>query len=85
MTAPDSFVFLNYDQAAFDAAYNQSAYAPHSEHVRRRIALASEDTRSRLEPYCVSYGNTEVERLDWYITRKPKAPVLIFIHGGARR
>jgi len=47
-------VFLNYDQASLDAAYNQSVYAPHSEHVRRRIALASEDVHSRLCPQRLS-------------------------------
>ena len=85
MNATSNKVFLDYDQAALDAAYNQAVYAPHSEHVRRRIAAASRDVHDRLAPRRIAYGATEQERLDWYATDKPGAPILIFIHGGAWR
>ncbi len=42
--------------------------------------------RERLgEPERVSYGPGEIEKLDIYKTRKPNAPVNVFIHGGAWR
>jgi arylformamidase len=77
---------MHYDQAALDAAYNQSHYAPHSEHVRRRIVTMSADARARLgEPRRIAYGPSEIEKLDIYRTSRANAPVLIFIHGGAWR
>lgn len=78
-------VFLDYDQAALDAAYNQAVYAPHSEHVRRRIASASREVHERLRPQRIAYGKGEQEKLDWYATDKAGAPVMLFIHGGAWR
>lgn len=79
-------VFMHYDQAALDAAYNQSHYAPHSEHVRRRIVGMSAQVRARLgEPQRTAYGSTDVEQLDVYRTQRPRAGIVIFIHGGAWR
>lgn len=79
-------VFLNYDQAALDAAYNQAHYAPHSEHVRRRIVAASAEVRARLgEPARIAYGPSAVEKLDVYRASRADAPIVIFIHGGAWR
>ncbi|HYT47001.1 MAG TPA: alpha/beta hydrolase [Burkholderiales bacterium] len=79
-------VFLDYDQKALDDAYDQSAYAPNREQLLARFARASRIIRERLgEPQRVSYGPGEIEKLDVYKTRKPDAPVNVFIHGGAWR
>jgi arylformamidase len=80
------FVFMEYDQAALDAAYNQAHYAPHSEHVRRRVVLQSEEVRKRLgAPQRVAYGPSEIEQLDIYRAAARSAPIVVFIHGGAWR
>ena len=79
-------VFLDYDQAALDAAYDQAAYAPNREQlIKRRI---SDSQLARLcigEPERVAYGPAEIERLDIYRTARASAPVFVFIHGGAWR
>ncbi len=79
-------VYLDYDQAELDAAYSQRTYAPHSDHVRHRMSVNSDAVRSRIgTPKRVAYGPTEIEKLDIYPTVHPKAPVNIYIHGGAWR
>ena len=47
MNSPDTTpngprVFLDYDQAALDAAYNQAVYAPHAGNVRKRFIIESD-------------------------------------------
>jgi len=79
-------VFRDYDQAALDAAYDQSKYAPNLQQLVHRYATNSEITRSRLgAPRRVAYGSEPVEQLDIYRTERPNAPVQVFIHGGAWR
>jgi arylformamidase len=79
-------VFLDYDQKALDDAYDQAAYAANRDQVIARFASASRITRRQLgEPQRFSYGNSPTEGLDVYRTRKPDAPVNVFIHGGAWR
>lgn len=79
-------VFLDYDQAELDAAYNQRSYAPHSDHVRHRMSVNSDAVRARIgAPKRVAYGPTDIEKLDIYRTGQPNAPVNIYIHGGAWR
>lgn len=80
-------VFLDYDQAALDAAYNQAAYAPNREQLLARRAADSAIARARIgEPERVAYGETAIERLDIYrATGRERAPVFVFIHGGAWR
>ena len=52
--------------------------------VGKRWASNSARTRARLgEPTRVSYGPTEIERLDIFRTSRERAPVFVFIHGGA--
>ena len=95
MTANDShtpqpstgkLVFLDYDQAGLDAVYNQSAYAPHSEHVRTRMSLASKAVRDRIgPPQRHAYGDAPIEGLDVYPAAERNAPIIVFIHGGAWR
>ena len=77
-------VYLDYDQAALDAAYDQAAYAPNREQLIKRRIRDSELTCVRIgEPERVAYGQAEIERLDIYRTKRDAAPVFVFIHGGA--
>src|SRR5260370_41099779 len=79
-------VYLDYDQAALDAAYDQAACAPNREQLIERRIRDSELTRLRIgEPERVAYGQAEIERLDIYRTKRDAAPVFVFIHGGAWR
>jgi arylformamidase len=77
-------VWMNMDQVELDAAYDQFVYAPLGRQVLARCASDSELARRRLgPPRRVSYGPTEVEKLDIFVARQPKAPIFVFIHGGA--
>lgn len=77
-------VWLNMDQVELDAAYDQFTYAPLAGQVLARCASNSEVARQRLgPPRRVSYGPTEVEKLDIFATKRPQAPIFVFIHGGA--
>jgi arylformamidase len=79
-------VFLDYDQAALDAAYDQAAYAPNREQLIKRRINDSKIVRRRIgEPERVAYGRAEIEQLDIYRSGGGTAPVFIFIHGGAWR
>ena len=79
-------VFLDYDQAALDRAYDQAAWAPNMKELLARRAAASDAARARLgEPRRFAYGGTAIERLDVYPTAAPRAPVMVFLHGGAWR
>jgi arylformamidase len=79
-------VFLNYDQAALDAAYDQAAYAPNREQLIERRIGDSGMARGRIgEPERIAYGSAEIEWLDLYRTGRAAAPVFVFIHGGAWR
>jgi arylformamidase len=79
-------VFLDYDQAELDAAYDQSVYAPNQMQVTGRYATNSEITRTKLgTPKRFAYGPSPVEGLDVFQTKRPNAPINVFIHGGAWR
>jgi arylformamidase len=81
-----SKVFLDYDQAALDAAYDQAAYAPNRDQVIARFAHASELVRQRLgAPQRFQYGSSAIEGIDLYKAAKPDAPAVVFVHGGAWR
>jgi len=79
-------VFLDYDQAALDAAYDQAAYAPNREQLIKRRIRDSVRARQRIgDPERAAYGAAEIEQLDIYRTGRAASPVFIFIHGGAWR
>ena len=85
-TAKGPKVFLDYDQAELDRAYDQRFWAPNIEHVIKRYALNSEAVRARLgPPRTLAYGPTAIETLDVYPTTRANAPVMVFLHGGAWR
>lgn len=84
--AKGPIVWLDMDQAELDAAYDQSVYAPNLPQIVKRYATNSEAVRARLgAPRRYAYGPTPIEGLDVYVTKRPKAPINIFIHGGAWR
>src|SRR4051812_20622861 len=79
-------VFLDYDQQALDAAYDQATYAPNRDQVLARFAHASELVRKRLgPPERFAYGEKPIEGLDLYRTANSSAPVLVYVHGRAWR
>jgi arylformamidase len=74
------------DQTELDAAYDQSVYAPNLQQVVGRYATNSEAVRARLgSPRRYQYGPAPIEGLDVYATKRPHAPINVFIHGGAWR
>ena len=79
-------VWLDLDQKELDDAYDQSKYSANIQQVLRRYAANSEAARAALgAPKRLAYGPSAIEKLDLYATKKPNAPVNVFIHGGAWR
>ncbi len=79
-----SKVFLDFDQAALDAQYDQRAWAPDMDEVIARYAAASDAVRARFgEPVTHAYGGTAAEQLDVYGAGRKQ--VFVFVHGGAWR
>lgn len=79
-------VFLDYDKDEIDAAYTQGPWAPNQAEVAKRNAQKSATALARLgSPRRLAYGPTEIEKLDLYATKRPNAPMNVFIHGGAWR
>jgi arylformamidase len=79
-------VWLDLDQKELDDAYDQSVYAFNQDNIAERRRANSELARSLLgPPQRVAYGPTEIEKLDIYRSKRPNAPIGIFIHGGAWR
>jgi arylformamidase len=77
-------LWMDLDQVELDAAYDQAFYAPLRVQLVKRQVSISEAVRARLgQPRRVSYGPSEVEKLDIYPTQRPNAPIFVFIHGGA--
>src|SRR5271169_828145 len=79
-------VFLDYDQTALDAAYDQAAYAPNREQLIHRRHSDSAATCTRIgAPERIPYGKADIEKLDIYRTACDRGPIFVFIHGGAWR
>src|SRR5690348_10606473 len=77
-------VWMNMDQVELDAAYDQSFYAPLARQILARAVSNSELARQRLgPPQRQAYGSSDIEKLDIFRTKHPKAPIFLFIHGGA--
>ncbi len=82
--AKGPIVWLDMDQQELDDAYDQEIYAPNRGQLRKRRVVNSIAARGRLgEPARFAYGPTPIEGFDLYRAEKPKAPVAIFVHGGA--
>jgi arylformamidase len=82
--AKGPLVWMDMDQVELDAAYDQAFYAPLMREVTNRLASTSEAVRGRIgQPMRESYGPTDVEKRDVFRTQRAKAPIFVFIHGGA--
>jgi arylformamidase len=82
--AKGPLVWMDMDQVELDAAYDQAFYAPVRLEVIKRLASVSEAVRTRIgQPMRESYGATAGEKLDIFRTKRAKAPIFVFIHGGA--
>jgi arylformamidase len=79
-------VWLDLDQQELDDAYDQSVYAFNQGNIAERSRANSDVARAVLgPPQRAAYGPTEIEKLDIYRTKRPNAPINVFIHGGAWR
>jgi arylformamidase len=84
--AKGPLVFLDYDQDEIDFAYDQAPWARNAGDVSKRNAQKSTAALARLgPPRRVAYGAADIEKLDIYTTKQPRAPINVFIHGGAWR
>jgi arylformamidase len=67
-------------------AYDQSVYAFNQGNLEERRRANSELAVKVLgPPQRAAYGETAIEKLDIYRTKRANAPVAIFIHGGSWR
>ena len=79
-------VFLDYDQEELDAAYTQADWSRNQAEVAKRNEQKSAGVVARLgPPKRLAYGPSDAEKLDLYATKAARAPIQIFIHGGAWR
>ena len=89
-TAKGPIVWLDMDQQALDDAYDQLVYAPNRDQLTKRRIVNSAAARQRIgEALRFAYGSTPVEGLDVFPAngagKGTRAPVAIFVHGGAWR
>ena len=76
-------VYLEYDQRALDAEYNNREKVKDSADWISRYAIASAETRATLECRLdLAYGTHPGETLDIFPARSAPAPVHVFVHGG---
>lgn len=78
-------VWMDMDQAALDAAYDQSVWAPNQSAIHARRAVLGLAAYERLKPRRVAYGNTPIEGFDFYPCGRAGAPMMVWVHGGAWR
>ena len=84
--AKGASVWLDLDQQDLDDAYEQSVYAFNARNISDRQRANNQIALARIgKPERVAYGPTDIEKVDIYRTRKPNAPIMVFIHGGAWR
>jgi acetyl esterase/lipase len=76
-------VYLEYDQRALDAEYNNREKVTDSADWISRYAIASAETRATFECRLdLAYGTHPGETLDVFPARSAPAPVHVFVHGG---
>ena len=77
-------IFLNYDEAGLDAAYDQREWADNISDVYARLDTRNVAVLAELgEPERHAYGSGPLEGLDWYRSDRPDAPIHVYFHGGA--
>src|SRR5271156_6360640 len=75
-------VFLDYTQQELDRAYDQAAWVPNIEAMRLLTQTLSADVRARRAHVERSYGPSADETLEILPTVRPRAPVVLYVHGG---
>jgi arylformamidase len=84
--AKGPIVWRDMDQQELDDAYDQAVYAFNRDHIAERRAANNMKVLERIgRPQRVAYGTAEIEKVDIYRTRRPNAPVAVYVHGGAWR
>jgi arylformamidase len=79
-------VWLDMDQKELDDAYDQSVYAPNQAQVQKRRDVTTARAREALgAPQRLKYGPTDIEGMDLFRTKAAKAPIAVYVHGGAWR
>jgi arylformamidase len=79
-------VWRHYHQAALDAAYDQSHYAPNQADTKARRILMSKIALDRLgSPDVFAYGTGASECFDLYRSGGSNRPLVVYVHGGAWR
>jgi len=79
-------IWLSYDQHDMDEMYDQSVYAFNQKHTLARSAANNKIAAATIgKSERFAYGPTPIEGVDVWKTKKPNAPVLIYIHGGSWR
>jgi arylformamidase len=82
----DKLVFLHYTQAELNRNFDQRGWVTNAEAVIARCIAQSREVRDRLAHVAdVSYGPGRDEVLDIFQARQARAPVCVFVHGGAWR
>jgi arylformamidase len=76
-------VWRDYDQAGLDRQYDSRATVPDFTVYTRRYAALTREAKATLR--CVEglrYGDGADESLDLYLPDAPRAPLVVFVHGG---
>lgn len=78
-------VYRGYDQAALDAQYNNQRTVADFAGIMAQYRAATERARAAHRWTEARYGSSAAERLDLYLPARDRAPVQVFVHGGAWR
>ena len=77
-------VWLDLDQDALDDAYDQAVYAFNARNIAERLRRRNEHALAVIgKPNGSPTAPTQIEKIDIYRTRRPTAPTMVFIYGGA--
>lgn len=84
---PGPLVWMDYDQARLDAAYDQQFWAGNMQSLLRRTTTNSQRALAHLPPRQVwAYGTQADETIEGFLAPgKHPAPIHVFVHGGAWR
>ncbi len=75
-------VWLSLTQAQLDWAYDQANHAPNRVDVLKRIAQKSALSRAKVpQALRLSYGQSPIESLDWYLSEEANAPIVFLCMG----
>src|SRR5215472_4656739 len=78
-----AMLYRGMDRAQLDAAYNNSDAVPTVDEMRASWDARSASVRqSRHGVLDQAYGDKPRQRLDLFLAENPRAPTLMFIHGG---